>query len=359
VAHSLRYLQTTGCSLCIHLRDSEFLDTLQRDDVNGSRRFLIQSQVINEGREEKQMTLLCLSYLSFESLDANIARETMRRHLMDGDYTFLEYATLHWNHHLESTVQFVVKDDLLGSADLGIALNQIFEIFQPGFTRDDKEKKEYEKASKNYMQRCATLESSDCFHEIISLLSHAKASRLCREQLDGLGPPGTTIKEVRMMLEELSLPQALELSGKQKLKDYFGDKLHKCPHHACYYFHEGFLQASSLLQHTNKHEKPFCCTELGCTRMYIGWSTEKELKKHMNRYHPDPNTFAWKFPAVKKVPAVFQCDLCPKQFTRANILSTHRLRAHLKGEKLDHVCEQCGKGFVRNYELVRHQSTHP
>jgi hypothetical protein len=315
--------------------------------------------VINEGRVEKQMALLCLNYLSFDNLDANIAHEAMRQHLMDGDYTFLEYATLHWNHHLESAAQFVNKDDLLDSADLGVALNQNFEIFQPESTLEVKEMKEYEKATKHYIQRCATLQPSDCFHTLIALLSHAKASRISREQLDALGPPGITIRNVRLMLEQLSLPQALNSPEKQKLKDYFGDKWHKCPHHACYYFHEGFSQASSLFQHTSKHDKPFCCTEFGCTRMYIGWSTEKELKTHMNHYHPDPNTFSWKFPPVKKVPTTFQCDLCPKQFTRANILGTHRLRAHSKGEKLDHVCEQCGKGFVRNYELVRHRSTHP
>jgi hypothetical protein len=59
-----------------------------------------------------------------------------------------------------------------------------------------------------------------------------------------------------------------------------------------------------------------------------------------------------------KIPAVFKCDLCPKRFTRAEVLSTPQLRAHLKSENPDYVCEQCGKSFVRNYELVRHQSQH-
>jgi hypothetical protein len=273
---------------------------------------------------------------------------------MDGDYGFLEYATLHWNHHLEAAIRSLNTDHLRHLADVGIVLNQFFEIYRPGLIAIDKGKKEYDEAHKYYVQRCDALQAGECYDPLISLLSHAKAGRLTEEQLDALGPPGITVKKVRLILEELSLPHALDMIKAQKLKDYFGDKWHKCPHHACYYFHEGFAQASTLLQHINKHDQPFCCTEVGCTRMYIGWSTEKELKKHMSRYHPDPHAFAWKFSPVKKVPSVFQCDLCPKHFTRANILSTHRLRAHLKDEKRDHNCEKCGKGFVRNFELVRH-----
>jgi hypothetical protein len=319
--------------------------------------YLIQSKTVDEGDEEKQMSLLCLNYLSFDSLNPDVTAGTLKKHLMDGDYAFLEYASLHWNHHLESAIKFLKPDGLL---QLSVALNDFFDFYGPeSSTFADKDKKEYEKARKDYVQRCEALQTSECHQSLVSLLSHAKASRLVNEQLDALGPPGITIRNVRLILEEFTSPQALDVLGMQKLKEYFGNKWHKCPHHACYYFHEGFTKESSLLQHTNKHDQPFCCTEAGCTRMYIGWSTEKELKSHMSRYHPDPDAFAWKFPPVTKVPSVFKCDQCSKQFSRANILSTHRLRVHEREEKRDHICEHCGKGFVRNYELVRHKTIHP
>jgi hypothetical protein len=44
--------------------------------------------------------------------------------------------------------------------------------------------------------------------------------------------------------------------------------------------------------------------------MYIEWSTEKELKRHMSQYHPDPEAFSWKFPHVKKPPAKLLSKHC-------------------------------------------------
>ena len=308
--------------------------------------------MIDEHKEELVLALLCLQYLTFDCFDDTISQDEMRKFLIEGFYAFLDYASLHWNHHLEEAVRFLSPDNLSNSANLGVAINDFFEMYDPGPV-------EQNEVAKEYVQSCHALQTADCYESLVSLLSHAKTSRNAEAKLEGLGALGITLARVRALLEGLhvsTVAQSPDNSSKQNLKDFYGDHWYKCSRHVCYYFHEGFPDERGLLQHTNRHEKPFCCTEIGCVRMYIGWSTEKELKKHMSQYHPDPEAFAWKFPHVKKPPSMFQCKLCTKQFTRANSLHTHHLREH--GKERPFTCGDCGKGFVRKYERDRHETTH-
>ena len=230
-----------------------------------------------------------------------------------------------------------------------MAINEFFEMYEPGPIQQGQTHKEF-------MERCSAIEDADCHEPLLLLMSYAKACRIAEEKLEALGALGKMITKIRTILEELSTCVSLDIATRQSLEQCYGDKWHKCSRHACYYFHEGFANERGLSQHTNRHDKPYCCTEMGCTRMYIGWSTEKELKTHMSRFHPDPESLSWKFPHVKKPPTKFQCNFCKNSYSRANSLNTHQLRKHAKERPF--ICKTCGKGFVRNFELSRHESTH-
>jgi hypothetical protein len=311
--------------------------------------YLMGSNYLNAQREERKLALLCMRYLTFDCFSGDLSYDDMLRYLKDGSYSFLDYASLHWNHHLETALDSFKCEDLCHSAEFGIALNEFFEVYEPGEMKQDK-------WHKDLTQRCSAIETAQCYESLMLLLSHARASRVAEEQLKALGALGTIIVKVREMLGELGSSPTQDPSTKQHLTQFYGENWYKCSRHACFYFHEGFPNNRGLSQHTNRHEKPFCCTEMGCTRMYIGWSTEKELKKHMRQYHPDPEAFSWKFPHVKKPLATFQCNLCPKQFTRANTLNTHQMREH-KNER-PFACKICQKRFVRKYERDRHETIH-
>ena len=58
---------------------------------------------------------------------------------------------------------------------------------------------------------------------------------------------------------------------------------------------------------------------------------------------------------VQKHPATFQCNLCPKRFTRAYNLRSH-LRTHT--DERPFVCTVCGKAFARQHDRKRHESFH-
>ncbi|KAL2018317.1 hypothetical protein VTK56DRAFT_980 [Thermocarpiscus australiensis] len=58
---------------------------------------------------------------------------------------------------------------------------------------------------------------------------------------------------------------------------------------------------------------------------------------------------------VQKHPATFQCDKCPKRFTRAYNLRSHR-RTHT--DERPFVCAVCGKAFARAHDKKRHEGLH-
>ena len=298
-----------------------------------------------------------MQYLTFGCFETENSPNDLAQFTKSGAYAFLDYASLHWLHHLETVLALLKPADLANSTFLGMAINEFFEMYEPGHVQAPKIQKEY-------IERSSGIQDAECYEPLLLLLTQAKASRIAEEKLEALGSMGQTIQKVRVTLEELDKSPSPKLgstdplteSSKQELSQFYGDRWFKCARHACYYFHEGFASEKDLSQHNDRHEKPFCCTEMGCTRMYIGWATEKELKRHMNQYHPDPEAFSWKFPHVKKPPSKYQCNVCEKTYSRANSLNTHQLREHAKERPF--TCTVCGKGFVRRYELERHEGIH-
>lgn len=58
---------------------------------------------------------------------------------------------------------------------------------------------------------------------------------------------------------------------------------------------------------------------------------------------------------TQKHPATFQCQICPKRFTRAYNLRSH-LRTHT--DERPFVCSVCGKAFARQHDRKRHEGLH-
>ncbi|KAF8245538.1 hypothetical protein K440DRAFT_634105 [Wilcoxina mikolae CBS 423.85] len=72
--------------------------------------------------------------------------------------------------------------------------------------------------------------------------------------------------------------------------------------------------------------------------------------------HPNrPGATAGDNKRVQKHPATFQCNLCPKRFTRAYNLRSH-LRTHT--DERPFVCTICGKAFARQHDRKRHEGLH-
>lgn len=307
--------------------------------------YLTQESYVLATEVEKEIALLCMRYLVFECFDHDLAFDELREYILDGSYAFQEYAALHWVDHLES----ISSDDRLHLENLA----SIIDDYTAKYRESDREQDELLQSS---MLDPESSPSGSLQETVLRLVKETRTTRLNEEGLSALGALGNIMSSVRIAMEQLAGTLSSADMAKE-LKTYYGQNWFKCPKHACFYFHEGFLSAKLRDRHVERHERPFCCTETGCSRVQIGFSSEKELKKHMLVTHPDPGALSWKFTKVKKPKPrrLFQCTLCSKEYTRSTSLRQH-LRIH-SGER-PFICIICNMAFTRLADLKRHEKVH-
>lgn len=287
-----------------------------------------------------------MRYLVFECFDHELASDERREYILDGFYAFQDYAALHWVDHLQS----LLSNEQLHLEGLASATDEYTAIYG--------ERNIEQGMDLQYSLPHQEPTPVGDFPETISLLIGETRTRRARgEGIDTFGALGHIISNVRIAIEELASTMSSDSDTKKEMETYYGRNWYKCPKHPCFYFHEGFPSARLRDGHVQKHERPFCCIENGCPWIQIGFSSEKELKKHMSITHPDPGALSWKFCRVKEKPQsrVFQCTLCPKHFTRQYGLRDH-LRTHT--DERPFVCTVCGKAFARQKDRMRHEILH-
>lgn len=303
--------------------------------------FLVHNEKVKLYEEEHKLSLLCLQYLLFDCFDREIREDTIRDYVMSGHYSFQDYAIMHFVDHLEALIPHLAKDLSGYLGDISQAIVDYFEAYgSPDAGEAD--------ISEDLKARCIQLKEADFYRPLLLLISSTRKLRDTSEKFTGLGDLGEVISRNRSVLEKVHSSAALQASTQARLQQFYGDNWHKCARHACYYFHDGFSDTVRRDNHTNRHEKPFVCTTSGCTRLYHGFSTEKDLKKHMGRDHPDPSNL---FPKIKKPAPKHICDICQAEFTRA-----HNLKAHKNSHenKRPYGCSSCEKAFVRKHDMERH-----
>ena len=290
---------------------------------------------------EKEIALLCMRYLVFDFFDHDLEKEELREYILDGSYAFQEYAALHWVDHLES----ISSDYRLHLENLASTIDE----YTAKYGECDREQDVLLQSSMLDSESSAT---SSLQETIRLLVKDTRTTRINEEGLSTLGAPGDIMSNVRTVMERLAGTLSSADFAKE-LETYCGQNWFKCPKHACFYFHEGFLSAKLRDRHVERHERPFCCTETGCSRVQIGFSSEKELKKHMLITHPDPSALSWKFLRVKepKPRQSFPCTLCSMNFTRPTSLRSH-LQTHTGGRPF--IWTFVKAGMQETFSAIRH-----
>ncbi|XP_017071063.1 zinc finger protein 436 [Drosophila eugracilis] len=117
----------------------------------------------------------------------------------------------------------------------------------------------------------------------------------------------------------------------------------------CTICHRGFYKSSLLEAHMKQHEglRPYTCVH--CAKSY---ARANLLDKHLREMHY--NTSAR---------VIYPCPKCNKVYTADRSLKYHLKRSHDRTPKLEspdsrHICEECGKSFVRKAHLTRHKRIH-
>lgn len=310
--------------------------------------YLIHNNYVQMHHEERKLAILCLQYLLFDCFDSTLPEEKVREHIIQGDYAFQEYSVLHWVDHLEASLPYLPSEAPEEDSTITSAINEFEEAY--GSTNMG-----VKDVSEQLKERCQHIENANYFSSLVLLLEHTRKHRGKEETIAGLGDLGTSINKNRSILENLLPPGSSDPTLKLQLEQYYGSRWYKCPRHACPYFYTGFLDSATRDSHLVRHDKPYLCTLPSCPRIYLGFSTEKELKKHIRVNHPDPAAL---FPKLKQnEPTKHVCDICSKDFTRAHNLKAHK-RTHANDRP--HKCTMCTKAFVRKHDLDRHvNKLHP
>lgn len=299
---------------------------------------------------------MCLQYLTFSCFndDTEIDEESLKALAHTGILSFQDYAIAKWMDHVRAIVQTYAND--LGD---GEGYTEALECFSMGVT-DFTERYQAkilpnDDILEDVQSECQRFETYDDFYEdLLNLYNHIYTHNK-KDSTERNTISIETLEKVlarnRTLLEGLSPPKS---KARDDLTEFYGDKRFKCPKIACYYFHEGFKDASSRDQHIKRHDRPFICTFPDCSITEFGFASNKGLEKHIKTCHPNDEELASKFlPRARAAAATpHACRICPKKFTRKFHLDSHT-RSHM-GQK-PFPCPECGRPFARANDMRRHE----
>jgi hypothetical protein len=307
---------------------------------------------------ERDLAALCLHYFLFDCFSKDLDEEKLHDQAFSGQFAFQDYAFANWFHHfrrvLDDGYTPRLHDSSSAKVDTLKKSAEELEVALKTFVA------EYNLAEDAILPKaheaCAAFANSNFYDQMMYTWSHlSRHDQKGPDMRNTVSVPALedALVRNRKIIEELSTPDD------DVLPRFYGDKIYKCPKTTCFYFHEGFKDAQIREQHINRHDRPFMCSagEENCNVQVFGFTSNKDLDKHMKMYHPDLQDLAESFPKAMKTtaPKSLTCDHCPKTFTRGFHKRNH-MRTHFNEKPF--ACEECGRAFTRANDCKRHEKIH-
>ncbi|KAK8040668.1 hypothetical protein PG991_000456 [Apiospora marii] len=356
-----------------HIRDicGSLIDSLSGDQVQfihaTASFYIAQSGFVSRGAAELSMSTTCMHYLTFECFE-DTEHDVLTRAARDGQLAFQDYAIAHWAEHLMNAMTFNAQElENAAKEDFCEALTN----FETRF--DDDLNFEIKVDTKNVSQTWDMVHSFQALKRILTHAQEVTSWKDDRRDVTSLQSLGTALLRNREVLEQMSAEMSQETQDiSQHLDTIYGLNWYKCSRITCFYFHRGFTSAEARKSHSDRHERPFRCTEEDCQGAVFGFQSRSELDKHQVKMHPGQDKLSSTFSRLKKpkahqrltkerssriskLPAKFQCTLCPKKFPKAYNLRIH-LRTHT--DERPFACTVCNKSFIRQHDRKRHEALH-
>ncbi|KAH8911516.1 hypothetical protein BR93DRAFT_975495 [Coniochaeta sp. PMI_546] len=333
-----------------------------------AKRYIVESQSLDVRAIECDLAVLCMNYLTLRCFRKGLKDQEIQVAIQNAEYAFQDYAVSKWNEHLQSILDSknstLFNDPVKGALyqyKISQTLRRFKETFKSGLAIPNDEQTRQLLDPEIPRGDCQAFQGYEFYQVLVDIWTHVhrhqKLPAKDRNKIS-IKELGDAIEKIRNKLEGLSEGSTPESDMGRMLTDRYGKKIFKCDRVRCVYFHEGFDEKEQRDRHLPRHDRPFLCPIEGCSLVPFGFSTNKDKEKHVKNYHSEELELPAQFRQLgREVPkdAKFQCDLCPKAFTRLANLEGHK-NSHLG--RRPYACTTCGKAFARANDRRRHEKKH-
>ncbi|KAL2206930.1 hypothetical protein CC79DRAFT_1358704 [Sarocladium strictum] len=313
------------------------------------KRFLIKDNYIALASAHYELCSLSVTYLHFDFINSDLEIADIDDYVLDGSYSFLDYAMSCWVYHLldwlpESQPQ-----------QLELLVPMIFSMLEQHFTAPARA----QPIARSLRETLKPMEGSCGYDQLSQAVMWTRkmfASIETQEQSDLLDF-SEIVAVVRQRIECLSDSLA---AGEQlsRFRAYYGEHVFKCSRIWCFLFSSGFKRLKSRDAHVLRHDRPFLCPFENCPNATFSCASKRDLSAHLLEIHHIAEEVD-EFPQVsnpgagggKRGEAKYICPQCDQGFTRK-----HVLREHLGGHpgELPYFC-RCSKAFATSSENKTHR----
>ncbi|KAF4626218.1 hypothetical protein G7Y89_g11943 [Cudoniella acicularis] len=260
-----------------------------------AKNYLLQyhsNYFLNLDRANFTMAKLCVNYLIFPCFDPTMSDLSTQQYASKGEYSFQEYATCNWIHHLELSVSFLTKNEN----------EQEVAAF----------KSAYGELQKRHVQHshwcCIQLETKTFDDGQDKLKQNLGALRRLYD-VESVFPDGQDNKHPCHLLGHVGRARVaieicsaeLDPENQELFLSAYGAAVYKCPILSCSLFETGFKTKASRDAHYTRHQRNFKCETEDCDYSSIGFSTKAALARHIRLCH-DTLTFEPTFPKISRCP---------------------------------------------------------
>ncbi|KAF8459944.1 hypothetical protein BDZ91DRAFT_785581, partial [Kalaharituber pfeilii] len=262
-----------------------------------ARFFLTERNLIDLVSAELNLAILCTTYLTFDCFDSLLPETEIRKFVLEGYFSFQDYAAVYWFDHVEACCS-----KLSGDPEQAKVVGSLQSFLQKQLNTESKEWGEIT-ITGAIKRRFRNLNDYPEVYQVMTRLASGaiqlrgatqmKAGSLGQFMLGFLHLRGQ-IAKARLELEKFD---SLAPESRSKLEQAYGTHLFKCSRSTCTYFSEGFASSQARDRHGSRHERLFFCKEIGCLIADFGCCTLRELQAHIEKTH-STNTQTTDFRAV-------------------------------------------------------------
>ncbi|KAK4085083.1 uncharacterized protein Triagg1_73 [Trichoderma aggressivum f. europaeum] len=323
-----------------------------------ARKCLIQNAHINEQAVYCDLAIRCLRYLTLISASKAYDENERKEKVKLGWFSFQDYACSQWHGHISTVISKcsgLLNGDAGCSEKFGSALQDFVDQNRADLAQ------EYHLDFRDQMPADLDGFSTLPFYQNLCILwnhiyTHQKKVFEVRNTV-GIEGIEKAMLENRASLEANFAPNNIAYL-KDTISDYYGPNLFKCKRLLCDYFHVGYDKEEDREAHNDRHDRPYQCS-LRCNAAPIGFTSKKDLERHVRFYHPELSDGPAAFESLRPRTGAkeFPCSLCGKKFTR-KINQVGHERSHFGERPFKCTHMGCDKAFTRLSDCQRHQKIH-